>query len=488
MSRYIFWRDIATISTASILSQIILFATTPVFTRLYDPATFGIAAVFAAVIFTISPVSSFSYNHAIVLATGEDEAASISILSFLLTLFVSLLLLIPFGVLHETFFSPMMTPGLRFFIWLIPLSVLVKGTSGILFMASSREKNFALQGRAKVIQTVSERALVIGAGLLGKAEVLAIIASRFVSYIFEAAPFYRIVAKLSAFARTLSWQALQDVASKYRQFPLFANWTFIFANLSAYISVFIIAFFFTSEFIGLYVISERVVCTPLMVFGDSLKSVYYQKAASQQGDFEQLRHFFQRLRDRILAYSIFPSLMLLFFGPDIFRLFLGERWEAAGSIAGLICVLAFFQFLSSPVMSLVNVLGKQKPFLYFTVLLFIARCLSFIIGGMLAEPMTAVWILTLSGSMTYLAINGWIDRLLSISSKVALFNLLKYACLSAGLLSSVTFLNILYPGMLVLLVALTCASVFYYAVVVRIVEGKTLNAFVRQLTHMATAR
>lgn len=484
MSRYKFWRDIVTISGASVFSQIIIVITTPIFTRLYEPAALGIAAVFMAIIFTIFPVSSFSYNHAIVIAKDKDEATSVTILSFLTTLAVSISLLIPFMVFNKTIFSSLIDRDLQNFMWLIPLSVFVKGICTILLMGSIRDKSFGAQGRSKIIQTVTERILVIGAGLFGKTGALAIILGRLVSYVFEAFPFGHIATQTITYARNLTFRSIKDVAIKYRQFPLFANWTYLLANLSAYVSVFIIALFFAPEFTGLYVLSERVVHTPLIIFGDSVKNVYYQKAASQREDLKELGNFYLRLRERLLAYSIFPCLMLLFFGREIFEVVLGSKWAVAGSIAGWVALFAFFQFISSPIMGLVNVLSKQRTFLYFTGLLLGTRCFSFIVGGVYDNPMMAVWLLATSGSITYLAINGWMDRHLSINRRFIFEQLLKFSFLSLALLFSVTFVTKISSGIFLLLFALISACLIYYSVVIRIVEGKTIPVFVRDMASL----
>lgn len=485
MTRNNFILNIAKIAGASVVSQIVIFATTPIFTRLYDPGDVGIASVFLAIVFSIAPATSFSYHHAIVMAEDDAEATRIAVLSFLLTLIVSILLFIPFGMFHRLIFSSLIPQDLWKYLWLIPLSVFIKGVGSILLMENSREGNFGLLGRSRIVQTVSERALVLCPAFFGKAEASVIIVGRLISYFLEIVPFRRVFQKLKARIRSLTFKSLKDTAVKYRSFPLYANWTYLLTNLSAYVAVFIMAVFLTPEFIGLYVISERVLFTPLMVFGDSLKSVYYQKAATQKDDPDLLRSFYLRIRQRLIAYSIFPMLIMLFFGREIFGLFLGVKWEAAGGIAGVMCILAFFQFISSPVMSVVNVLDRQKIYLVFAWVLLSLKFLSFAVGGLMGQPMTAVWLSVITGSIANIAALGWIDWLLSIDLKQMPLQVMSYSLLSLILLFGVRFILNILPGTLCLILTLGVASLIYYVLVIRHVEGVSVVHLLKNVKAMS---
>jgi O-antigen/teichoic acid export membrane protein len=483
MTRHTFLLDVAKITSATALAQVISLATTPIFTRLFEPAAVGTAAVFMSIVFCIAPVSNLRYNHAIVLAKDDNESFNIAVLSFLLTAAVSVCLLFPFLVFGKCPIFSFNNPELKPLLWLVPITVFVRGIYSVLLMETSRKRSFGVQGYSRVLQILSERILVLGTGLLGWVGATTIIIGRLISYFFEAIPFHQIARSFIKKYRSLSLRSLRDTAIAHRQFPMYANWTNITANLSAYISIFIIAFFFTAEFTGLYAMSERLLLLPLYVFGDSIKSVYYQKAASQREDRAELKAFYLQLRKRLVAYSLFPAVLLLFFGPQIFSLFLGEEWEIAGSIAGIMCLIAFFQFISSPIMSLVNVVGKQRQFLLFTILLLCARCLSFILGGLEGKPMLGVWLFSISGSLIYIAINHWMDRMLHASSSEPLFQISKYGSLSLLLLLCVFFGERLFPIPIILPFALICASFLYYSIAVRSVEGESMGAVIKKLTN-----
>jgi len=487
MSRNSFVVDISKIASASVVSQIIILATTPIFTRLFSPSFVGAASVFMAIVFSLAPVSSLSYNQALVLAKNDREAAALTVLSFLLVLALTIILIIPFGLFSDFFFGLNLGPELRPYLWLIPISVFIRGTGAILIMESSRLGEFGLQGRSKIIQTVSERVFVLGPGLLGKTGALVIIIGRLISYIFEAAAFYRLLAANISRTRNVTWRILKEVAYRYREFPLYANWTNLTANLSAYVSIFIIAFFFTAEFTGLYAISERLLFLPLIIFGESIKSVYFRKATIQQNDPDQLSLFFAHMRDRLIAYSIFPMITILFFGTEIFGLFLGAKWEAAGHVAGILCLFAFFQLISSPVMSLVNVLGKQREFFFFTCLLLSVKFISFIVGGLMRNPMTALWLVTISGSMTYLVIHCWIDKLLGMHHRNLFIQLAKHTMLTFTTLGAVLALQRLHSDPLFLLFILGCASLVYYAVAIHVMEGTSILMILRRIKTMSSS-
>ena len=72
-----FSRDVLTIFTGATIAQIIPVLVSPVITRLYGPADFGLLAVFTSITSIIAVIVCLRYESAIVLASSDEEAANV---------------------------------------------------------------------------------------------------------------------------------------------------------------------------------------------------------------------------------------------------------------------------------------------------------------------------------------------------------------------------------------------------------------------------
>jgi O-antigen/teichoic acid export membrane protein len=59
--------------------------------------------------------------------------------------------------------------------------------------------------------------------------------------------------------------------------------------------------------------------------------------------------------------------MVAFFGPVLFKWYLGDQWEMAGYYARSIIPILFFYFIMSPISGLPILLNKQKGAFIFSV-------------------------------------------------------------------------------------------------------------------------
>lgn len=488
MSNHSFLSNVAQLVTASAVSQFIIFATTPVLTRLYDPTDFGIAAVFTAVILFISPVSSFSYSQAIVMSSDDKEAVTLAVLCLIIVMLVSVVLIVPFVFFNSVEAFSFNTPGLINYLWLIPVVVFLRGAYYVFLFESSREKSFTTQAYSKLTQTIVERTMTLGAGFLGYATAGAMIISRVFSFVAEAVCFINIAISLVRKRTAITYQAIRVVALKYRQFPLYANWSYIFGGLSAYLPIFLLAYFFTPEITGLYAISDRLLLTPLALLGESLRRVYYQKAASQQKDFAELKSFFLRLREKLIAYSIFPFLAFSVVSTEIFSVFLGNRWEKAGMFAGIIGFLVAAQFISTPVSSLINVLEKQREYLIVTVMIFFSRLLAFLIGGLNKDVMLAIWLFVSAEILIYVAMHMWIDSILQFQFKKTLIQTGKHLLFSAPFIAILWLGMWLYPNKYFAVAAFLFTCSAYYMISVYRFEGVFLPDKIKTIMYRLIAQ
>ena len=148
------------------LGQLVLIASTPLVTRLYTPAQFGVLGLFASIVGVLAVVATLKFDFAIVSARTRSEAQHLVLASLGIALQFSVMV---FGVLGLLILcdvpraSALPWPALL----LAPLAVFLTASLLTLRQWAVRETQFADISRALIGQSVGKASAQIGWGLLG---------------------------------------------------------------------------------------------------------------------------------------------------------------------------------------------------------------------------------------------------------------------------------------------------------------------------------
>ena len=77
----VYANNIIKLFSGTMLSQIIVFVSAPLITRIFEPSEFGIFALFISILSILSAISCFKYDSAIILPQKENEALSLLVIS-----------------------------------------------------------------------------------------------------------------------------------------------------------------------------------------------------------------------------------------------------------------------------------------------------------------------------------------------------------------------------------------------------------------------
>ena len=470
-----FWVNIAKLMSASVLSQAVIFVSIPILTRMYSPDAFGVAAVFTGMVLFLSPISSFGYHQAIVLPKKKNDAFSLCYLSLFLVIAFSAGLFIPFGLFASRVARFLNTPDLVRISWLLPFAVFSRGICLIALMATSRAETFGLQAVSTIVQTLVDRLFILGVGFMGHATGTTIICGRFLASLCETGVFTGNIKQLAAHRKKLSWSCLGNAIRRYKNFPLFANWITMFSLGVTQLPVYIMAFFFSPEVIGLYAMSNRLLRTPMMLLGDAVRRVYYQAAAQDQQNEKSLKTFFSRLREKLIAYGLFPFLILSVISEDFFPFLLGPKWSQAGSYVKILCFITAAQFVSTPIAGLVNVVGLQREFLQITAVLFLCNSCCLILGGIFHDPFLGLWLFVSSGIVFYGYLHLWIGDRIGIKKSETVKLLSKYITINIFFVMIVSVLDLDFLGLPAYLTLVFVVAVLHYILMLYLVDR--INVF-----------
>ena len=89
-----FSKNVLTLMTGTTIAQAIPIAISPILTRIYTPEDFGVLALFVAITTIFGTIANGRYELAIMLPKKDEDAINIFALGFIITCFISLILLI----------------------------------------------------------------------------------------------------------------------------------------------------------------------------------------------------------------------------------------------------------------------------------------------------------------------------------------------------------------------------------------------------------
>jgi O-antigen/teichoic acid export membrane protein len=91
--------------------------------------------------------------------------------------------------------------------------------------------------------------------------------------------------------------------------------------------------------------------------------------------------FLMKLISSLAMVSILPFAFVVAAGPELFSVFLGERWTESGIFAQYLSIWMYILLISTSVRSLFGILNKQLQSTIFMVSLFISRIVILIYAG-----------------------------------------------------------------------------------------------------------
>ena len=184
------------------------------------------------------------------------------------------------------------------------------------------------------------------------------------------------------FMKNLSWQQMVDNIERYKRFPIFDSWAALINTISWQLPIFLLSSFFSSTVVGYYSLGLMVLQMPMSLIGSSMGQVFFQRAAKAKNEGKKcLTPIVESTFLNLCILGLFPALLLLVIGDDVFIVVFGSNWTQAGVYVQILALWIFFWFIYSPISTLFSILEIQKIYLIFNIILIITRAGALTIGG-----------------------------------------------------------------------------------------------------------
>jgi O-antigen/teichoic acid export membrane protein len=388
-----FLRNVAVLSSASVVAQVINVLTMPVFSRLYSPSDFGTLSLFTSVVGLLATVSGFRYYLVIPLARTDRYLHSLIWTSFIFQSICVVLIVIMVEVASR-FMAGTAYAVLIPYRFLIPLGVLCVGTYSLLTQWAIRTKEFSLIAKTKLTQTFARAAVTLICGLTG-IKPLGLLLGNILGQSFGSTS---LLYKLISGSKKIQFSHTHIArASIYYRKMLYYDTPGALLNMSgAYLLPIIMAYFFNHSVVGSFSMAQNVLVLPSVLIGTSIGQVFRQKAseAFYHGSVAQIS---LKSVSALMRIGCFPVLAIAFIAPELFSAVLGPEWRQAGVFALILGPWIALNFVYGPLSSLYTIIMLQKMGFVFVAFYTATRLLSAYIGK--GNPLLAVTLISITGSL-----------------------------------------------------------------------------------------
>ncbi|RTZ42380.1 hypothetical protein EKL30_11710 [Candidimonas sp. SYP-B2681] len=356
-----FFKNVVTLMTGTIAAQLFTVAVSPLLTRIYTPADFGVLALFTSLNAVLAIISSARYETAIMLPKDDGDALNIVALSAAITLGFCAFLQGSIFLFESELIKMTDSPLVGKWIHLLPLSVALTSGTQIMIYWNNREKKFrqlAISRAAHGLGTgISQCALGYGVGTS-----VGLIVGHMTGHVLGLFTLIKVnLASIAVSKPFVSRPQIAMNARKYKRFPLFSLWGALFDSSASQVPLLVIASFFSASVTGSFGFTAKVLSLPLFLISNAISEVLYQKITHLDSSRPAaLRGYILGIFALLSCITVPFCLIFLTYGVEIFTIVFGSDWGMAGQFAGPLSLAAGVRFMVSPLSVVLNLHHNVK--------------------------------------------------------------------------------------------------------------------------------
>ena len=367
-------RNIITTISGSAGAQAINLALIPLIMRIYGPEAFGVVGTFQSLMIILIPWCALTYPMAIVLPQSERDARGLVRLSLWVAAVICGVAALLLYVWGEQASRALGIDLLIPYLMLLPIVMFSSAVLEITQQWLYRNQRYSLTARAATLHALLYNAIRSGAGLmLATAPVLVVTSALY--YVIHSALLLigirlrrepSMMAGPPQSAREPD-KTLRQLASQYRDFPIFRAPQVLINALSVHMPTLVLASAFGAVPAGFFALCLQVLAMPSNFIGKAVGSVYYPRITQAIHAGEAVAGLLVRGVAGMSLAGLVPFAALVIAGPWLFHLAFGGQWETAGEYARWLAISEFAGFIGGPCLVAIPALSLQKTFLVFEI-------------------------------------------------------------------------------------------------------------------------
>lgn len=363
-----FNRNVLTLMTGTTIAQAIPIAISPILTRLYSPEDFGILAIFVAITAILGSIANARYELAIVLPEKDEDAINLTALAIVIATSFTAFLCVVILFFKNQIIGLLNIDLHPFFLFLIPLVVLVMGIYNALNYYNTRMKMYKNIASVSIYRSLTLSISQILFGIL-KLGGVGLVVGQIISNFTAIAKLGKPIWKDKKIVSTINKVEMKKVAKEYVRFPKYSIGGVFVNTFSLNINNFAVPVLFNSATLGFYSLVNRLLGTPTALIGSSISQVYFQKASTEKNEFGNCEEVFKATLKKLIVIAIPLFIALYIVIDNLIVIIFGAEWAMLETISKILMPLFFIRFISSTLSITLTVFKREKEFLIINLLI-----------------------------------------------------------------------------------------------------------------------
>jgi O-antigen/teichoic acid export membrane protein len=353
-----FIRSVAVLGAGAVLAQATAIIASPILTRLYSPSDFGLAALFAAVVSSITPAVCGKYEVAVVVAKTGMQSRQLVGIAILVAFGVSLSVFCMIWLLGDSVAYLLNIGRLGDWIYLVPIALFLTGVITTLNYYSNRVQDYRIISRSRVLIALFGVAISLALGVFDLHYGLllsSVLATALVGLMLLC--HYRGLFRM----RLLFWSDQKKVLiCRYRDFPIYNATTGLMNGVMTALPVFFLSSYFSDTSVGYYALMLRVAMAPVSFVSDAVSQVNLRKVADLVSRNLPVRPYLFRVTLMLVAIVSPLLVLLMLFAPQLFNFVFGDNWEMAGVYLQVLMPALALKFVVSTLSTTFGATGNNR--------------------------------------------------------------------------------------------------------------------------------
>lgn len=388
-------RSAGLLAGAAAAGQLLILAVTPLLTRLYKPADFGIFAAFSASMGLIQVISSLRYEMAIPLMRNDRSARSMLVSALAINAITAAVALLAVVIWRKDFALLLHAPGLARYLLLVPLGILGAGSYRALNLWALRRSEFAVIAQTKLLQSATNVAAQIVGGIAGLGAI-GLIVGHILGFTAGGMRLARDVAfRRHSLRSPTQLRRSAGLLAGQSRFPKFDVPAALVDFLGVQLPNLALVAMFSPAVAGIYFLAERVLTAPMSIVSQALGQTVLASARETILQGRMLRQTFLIVLSLAALISI-PGAVVMIGGEFLFSRIFDETWRQAGAYAAWLMPGFAVQFIYSSISTTLTATRGQRINLIIHLSLLVFKVLALWIGYQTKDPQQTIIALSLA--------------------------------------------------------------------------------------------
>lgn len=360
-----FFRNVTTLALGTVVSQAIVLATSPLLSRLFSVADFGVLSVFTSISVFFAVLSTGRYEFAIGLPENDAKAKLIFLLIVKLGFTISICY---FGVIFllKDIFNIQDSAGFlkERTAWLSPVYIFfiaVYSGLGYWFQRFKKYKEITFANAIQVCCTALF-SLIFGYLHVKSGMIFSLIIGVILSCLF-------LIMRSPEIITDFFNKSTLAVAKEFSSFPRYMILSDLSLTASQQFIPIVFSILYNTTIVGFFAMANRMLRLPNIVITSSIANVFRNDAIDELRDKGNCKNLYISTFKKLAVMS-FPIYLIIFiFSPFLFEWFFGKDWLQAGYFARILSALLMVEFIATPLNSIFYIVEKQKLLMWIQILL-----------------------------------------------------------------------------------------------------------------------